>query len=176
MIGLPKFKKDYFNKFSTKPVTIKPYDHKSQIVGQKYIKKLTKLLEGFVLEIKIKGSTAFKIPGKGEIELVIYPTDDSWSQVLEKLTNHYKGAGRLEKNYARFNDEFDEFEIEVILLKGYEATVDRKLTKYLKTHPEILKDYVKVKKRYSFSKREYQIQKDKFLRRVVSQIPDNFTL
>ena len=55
MIGLPKFKKEYFQKFSTKPVNIKPYDPKSKVVAGKYIGKLTKLLEGFDIEIIHRG-------------------------------------------------------------------------------------------------------------------------
>jgi len=171
MIGLPKFKKEYFQKFSTRPVTIKPYDPKSQPVAKKYIRKLTKLLNGLGAEITHRGSTAFKISGKGDIELGIYPIRKSWYQVLERLINHYKGVGCLEKNYARFNDRFEGFEIEVIVLRGREATVDKKLTKYLLSHPEILKRYEELKKKYSFSHREYQIQKDKFLRKLVRQIP-----
>ena len=58
-------------------------------------------------------------------------------------------------------------------MKGDEATVDKQLTKYLLTNPEILKRYEALKEKYSFSKREYQMQKDKFLRGVVSQIPDD---
>jgi len=173
MIGLPKFKKEYFQKFSTKPVNIKPYDPKSKVVAGKYIGKLTKHLEGFDIEIIHRGSTAFKISGKGDVELGIYPTEESWYQVLEKLINHYQGVGCLEKNYARFNDELDEFEIEVIIMKGHEATVDKRLTKYLLVNPEILKEYEVLKEKYSFSRREYQIQKDKFLRGVVSQIADD---
>ena len=173
MIGLPKFEKEYFQKFSTKPVTLKPYDPKSKVVAEKYIKKLTKLLDGFDVEIIHRGSTAFKISGKGDVEIGVYPAEKSWYQVLERLVNHYKGVGCLEKNYARFNDELDKFEIEVIVMKGHEATVDKKLTKYLLTNREILKKYEKLKKKYSFSKREYQIQKDKFLRKVVSQISDD---
>jgi len=173
MIGLPKFEKEYFQKFSTKPVTIKPYDPKSKVVAEKYIKKLTKLLESFNVEIIHRGSTAFKISGKGDVELGVYPTEGTWFQVLENLVNYYKGVGCLENNYARFNDELDGFEIEVIMMKGHEATVDKKLTKYLLANPEILKKYEKIKGKYSFSKREYQIQKDKFLRGVVSQIPDD---
>lgn len=173
MIGLPKFEKEYFQKFSTKPVTIKPYDPKSKVAAEKYISKLTKLLEGFDVEIIHRGSTAFKISGKGDVELGVYPTKDSWFQVLKKLINHYKSVGCLEKNYTRFNDELAGFEIEVIMMMGREATIDKKLTKYLLAHPEILKEYEVLKEKHSFSKRKYQIQKDKFLRGVVSQIPDD---
>jgi GrpB-like predicted nucleotidyltransferase (UPF0157 family) len=173
MIGLPKFEKEYFQKFGTKRVAIKPYDPKSKIVAEKYIKKLTKLLEGFDVEIIHRGSTALKISGKGDVELGVYPTEGSWFQVLERLVNYYKGIGCFEKNYARFNDKLGGFEIEVIMMKGHEATVDKKLTKYLLANPEILKRYEKLKGKYSFSKREYQIQKDKFLRRMMSKIPDD---
>lgn len=48
--------------------------------------------------------------------------------------------------------------------------IDQKLTAYLLAHPKLLKKYEEVKRKYSYSRREYQIQKDKFLRRVVAEI------
>lgn len=172
MIGLPEFEKGYFQKFNTKPVIIKPYDPMSKVVAEKYIKKLDNLFEGFNVEIIHRGSTAFKISGKGDVEIGVYPTEQLWHQVLEKLINQYSRIGVIEKNYARFNDEIYGFEIEIIVLKGYEATVDKKLTNYLMTNQEILKKYEQLKIKYAFSKREYQNQKDKFFREIVSMIPD----
>lgn len=42
----------------------------------------------------------------------------------------------------------------------------------MKSHPKILREYEKVKQQYAYSKREYQIQKDKFFRKVITMIPD----
>ncbi|PIZ43238.1 hypothetical protein COY33_01875 [candidate division WWE3 bacterium CG_4_10_14_0_2_um_filter_42_7] len=174
MIGLPEFKKEYFEKFSTKQVLIKPYDPKSKVIAQEYVNKLKSLLEGFDFEIAHRGSTAFGISGKGDIEIGVYPAENCWYQLLEKLINHYKSVGCLENNYARFNDVYDNFEIEVILMKGHEAIVDKKIARYLKEHPPLLKKYEKLKVESSFSKRNYQIQKDLFFRKNAKQIPDNY--
>jgi len=173
MKGLPKFKKEYFARFSNKPVDIKPFDPHSTKVATKYLQTLNGLLEEFGLQAVHRGSTAFKISGKGDVEFGIYPSEENWFPVIGKLVNHYKGIGRLEEDYARFNDFVGQFEIEIILMKGHTALVDQKLTAYLKSHPEILKAYEKIKAKYSFSKQEYSIQKDKFLRDIVNQIPDD---
>ena len=62
-------------------------------------------------------------------------------------------------------------EIEIILMKGYEAKVDRKILEYLITHPGLLKEYEQLKYQYCSSKKEYMIQKDKFFRKVIKMIP-----
>lgn len=174
MKGLPKFPKDYFERFSTSPVSIKPFDPKSKRIASEYIKKLEKLLCGLDIKLLHKGSTALGIAGKGEVEIGVYPSDKDWSKVLDGLKNHYGKIGNLRKNYARFNDVFNGFEIEVIVQKGREAEVDIKLTKFLKERPDLLKEFVKIKKKYAYSKREYQIQKDKFLRKVIRAIPEDY--
>ena len=92
---------------------------------------------------------------------------------MNGLPEFPKAVGNLEGEYARFNDTFDGFEVEVILMSGYGAVVDKKLNEYLKSKPELLKDYEEVKKKFALSKREYMVQKDKFLREVIYQIPDN---
>ena len=161
---------EYFNKFSDKPVNIKPFDPASRKIAREYIQTLRKLLENFNLELIHRGSTAFGIAGKGDIEIGIYPKQSDWDRVLEKLTQKYGQAGNLEENYARFNDTFKKREIEIIVMKGHEAKVDKKLTRYLISHPDLLKQYEELKHQYAFSKREYMIQKNRFLTRVVETI------
>jgi len=174
MKGLPAFSQEYFNRFNTGPVDIKPFDSKSIGVVDAYIKKLDILLRPFGLGLVHRGSTYFRIAGKGEIEFGIYPGEEKWPKVISALTSYYNGVvGKLEPNYARFNDTFEGFRVEVIVMKGREALVDLALTKYLISHPQLLKDYEAVKQKYSYSKREYYAQKDKFLRSVVERIPED---
>jgi len=171
MKGLPKFPKKYFEKFNTKPVKINSFDPRSKKIATDYLKKLEKLLKGLDFKILHRGSTAFGIAGKGDIEIGVYPTNRDWDKVLKRLESHFGEAGNLEENYARFNDQVDGCEVEVILLRGYEAVVDQKMTQFLKNNPKLLDEYETLKKQFSFSKREYQIQKDKFLRKVIRMIP-----
>lgn len=172
MKDLPKFTKDYFERFSTKPVLIKPFDPRALVAAEEYKKGLDKILLPFGLQAFHRGSTYFCIAGKGEIEFGVYPNKEDWYKVLSAVINYYKGVGNLEKDYARFNDTFNGFEVEIILMTGHSAVVDQKLNEYLKSTPGLLKEYEEVKRKSAFSKRQYMVQKDKFLREVISQIPD----
>jgi len=169
MRSFTKLPKNYFDKFSDKPVKIIPFDPKSRVVAEKYIKKIELLLKNFKVEISHRGSTAFGIAGKGEIEIGVYPLEKEWNVVIETLTTYFGKVDNLEKNYARFNDCFEGFEIEVVLFKGYDATIDKRLTEYLKNSPEVLREYEKLKYKYAYSKKEYMIQKNKFLEAIVEK-------
>lgn len=161
----------YFDKFKDKPVHIKPIDPSLVIISQDYRKKLKKILSDFNPEIVHRGSTAFGIAGKNEIELGVYPKQKDWQKIINLLTDHYGKVNNLEKNYARFNDIYNGIEIEIILMKGYEATLDKKLFSYLVSHPVLLNKYEKLKYKYCYSKKDYMIQKDKFFRNVIKNIP-----
>lgn len=172
MRGLTELPDSYFERFANRPVKIIPYDPKAKVVTSKYILKLRDLLSNFKVEILHRGSTAFGIAGKGEIELGVFPVKKDWGGVIDKLKSHFGKVDNEEENYARFNDDYEGFEIEVILMRGKDAEIDKRLTEYLKTHPKLLKEYESIKYKYAFSKKEYMIQKDKFFRRVVAEIPE----
>lgn len=172
MRDLPRLPDSYFDRFKDKPVKLYSFDPKAKKIAADYIEKLRKLLSGFKAAFLHRGSTAFGIAGKRDIEIGVYPLNKDWDGVLEKLRGHYGKVDNLEKNYARFNDSVDDFEIEVILMRGREAEVDKKLTNYLLNHPKLLKEYEKLKYKYVYSKKEYMIQKDRFLRRVVEMVPE----
>mgnify|MGYP001565161754 CR=1 FL=1 len=172
MKNLPPMPGSYFEKFSTKPVFIKPFDPKSRQIAEVCIELLHDLLKGYEVKILHRGSTAFGISGKGDIEIGIYSTEENWKAVIGVLKKYFGELGNIEDDYARFNTEEDGYEIEIILQKGEAAKVDVALTNYFAVRPELLKEYEGVKKKYSYSKREYQIQKDKFLRKIVEIIPE----
>ena len=172
MKDLPESPADYFDKFDTDPVSIKPFDPRSKTIAAKYLVKLRDLFIGLDAELSPRGSTVFGIAGKGDIEIGVYPSEETWAEVLQRLEGVYGGAGNNEETYVRFNDASGDYEIEIIVLRGYAAKVDKQLATYLKEHPELLKEYEDVKKKYAYSKREYQRAKDRFLRSVVRMIPD----
>jgi len=172
MRGLTQIPNTYFDKYKNKKVTIKPFDPGIRSIAQQYIDKLSQTLSHFNPEIVHRGSTAMGIAGKGEIELGVYPKETDWQQIIQLLIKHFGEVNNLEKNYARFNDIFRHIEIEIILMKGYEAILDKKLTLYLLSHPQLLKEYEKLKYKYCHSKKDYMIQKDKFFRRVIEMIPE----
>lgn len=121
--------------------------------------------------MELRGSTLFEISGKGDIEVGLYVAKKDWHNLLMFLINYFKHIDNLEKDYARFNDKKDTIEVEIILFSGYAGHVDKKLTQYLLDHPTLLKEYETRKKRFAYSKREYQKQKDIFFREVIAQIP-----
>ena len=171
MKPLKKFPLEYFLKYKEKPVKLKKFSPVQTKIAKKYLQKLSIILKAFDIELKVRGSTAFGILGKGEVEVGVYPKQSDWKLVLSVLEEKWGKPENLEENYARFNDKCNGIEIEIIVLKGHDAKVDIKLHEYLLTHKELLNKYAEVKKKYAFSKREYQIQKNKFLDGVIKQIP-----
>jgi GrpB-like predicted nucleotidyltransferase (UPF0157 family) len=167
MKGLPDRPKEYFDKFSTNPVPIKPFDPRSREIAENCLEQLKTLLAGLKVELLHRGSTRFGIAGKGDVELGVYPSNEDWSRVLMRLESRYGQAGNVEENYVRFNSMLAGCDVEIIVLMGYRAEVDQKLTGYLLQHPELLKEYERLKSRCAFSRREYQIQKDRFFRRII---------
>jgi len=172
MKGLNKFPEEYFLKYKTKPVKLKPYNSKQEEFAQIYLNKIKEVLNGYDVRLKVRGSTSFKILGKGEVEVGVYPKEQEWGGVIEKLKRKFGEPENVEEDYVRFNDICEETEVEIILLKGHEADVDIKLHDYMISHPALLKEYEEVKKKYCFSKREYQRQKHYFLSKVIEQIPE----
>jgi GrpB-like predicted nucleotidyltransferase (UPF0157 family) len=168
MRGFKKLPKSYFNKYSDKPVIIIEYDPKTKLVARQYIDKLEGLLNGFPAEIMHRGSTAFGIAGKGDIEIGVYPIQ--WKETVKLLKDHYGKVDNEEENYARFNDNYKGFEIEVILMRGHDAEVDKKLTEHLKNSPVMLKKYENLKRKYSYSKKEYMIKKNDFFEKLAEKL------
>jgi hypothetical protein len=168
--GLSDTPVGYFDRFSEDPVILKPFNPETKRFANKYIGRLFRLLQGISVEIKLQGSTAFEIAGKGDVEFGIYPSENDWERILEMLKNHFGEAGNVEENYVRFTDTVQDREIEIIVMRGHEAEVDHRLTEFMINHPGWLKEYEQLKSRYSYSKREYQRQKDLFFRKVVSMI------
>ena len=171
MKGFTPLPNGYFTKYATTPVSILPFNPKSRITAERYIEKLAFLLTKFSADISLRGSTLYGIAGKGEIEIGIYPPEKKWKEIIDMLKIHFGKIGTLEKNYARFNDVFDGFEIEVILLRGHDAFVDKKLTEYILHSPKILREYEKLKRKFSYSKREYMIRKNSFFEKIISTLP-----
>lgn len=171
MRGLTKFDIKYFDKYRTSPVKIKPFSSKQTRIAKKIITKLKEQLFEFEIKYMIRGSTAFKISGKGEVEVGIYPKSTDWPKVIDNLVKIYGPLEQLEESYGRVNTIIDNVEVEIILLKDGEADVDIKLHRYMMSHPEILKNYEKLKVKNCYSKRQYMIAKNEFLTDIIEKIP-----
>ncbi|MFH1295337.1 MAG: hypothetical protein ABIH84_02050 [bacterium] len=171
MRGLNKFPPEYFLKYKEKPVKLKPYDPIQEEIGNYYLEKLKKILQDFDVAVLLRGSSLYKIAGKGEVEIGVYPKEVDWVRVVELLKKNFGKPENVEESYVKFNQTYNDVEIEIILLKGHEANVDIKLHEYLLNHRDLLKEYEKVKQKSAYSKREYQIQKNTFLGKVIELIP-----
>lgn len=174
MRGLNKFSPSFFDKYRTTPVRIHPYSPKQARIARKIIFRVKEILAGYQIDYLIRGSTAFKIAGKGDVEVGIYPKSTDWLTVLRLLEGNFGPPENLETNYARFNSLLEDKEIEIIILRSHEAKVDTCLHRYLPAHPPLLREYEAIKRQYSFSKREYQRAKHTFLSRVIDEIPPHY--
>lgn len=173
MRNLPEFPARYFEEFSTAPVPFKPYAPDSRRVASIYLERLRNLLRDTHVEIRLRGSTAFEIAGKGDIEFGVYPTAEDWGRVVEILESICGKAQNTEDGYVRLNDTAEGYEIEVIVLAGYAARIDIRLTEYLLEHRGLLTQYERLKERHAYSKRAYQQEKDRFFRTIVAMIPED---
>ena len=169
MKDLSRYKKitgKFLQNVPVEPVKIKPFVPETKQIAQKYKKKLDRLLSGFNLEARIHGSVAFEIAGKGEIDFRIFVPTKRWLEIVKYFINYYRRVENLEDEYVRFVDFFDGLEIEVVLVRGYTALHEKRLSKYFKNHSEARNKYEEIKRKYAYSRREYIHQKYKFLKSI----------
>ncbi len=162
--------KKWFMKFSnTKKVEINPYNHGILKSVKKFENKIIKIL-GNCAEIEHRGASALGIAGKGEVDFYVRVAKKDFDLCLKKLTKFFGSPDKLEKLRARFNRTYTGIEFEIILI--YKNHIDeitgRLFFNYLKEHPKELRKYEELKKKYAkVSEKEYYIQKDKFIRRIL---------
>lgn len=165
---------DDYTKYKTTPVPNAPWDPKTLVVAKKAKTLLKSLLKDFDIEILHMGSSALKIGGKNDVEIYVYPNNDDWEKVAKVLENKFGKAGHTEEDFIRLNHKIDGFEVEIVQLKGIPGKMNKATFKYFKLHPDACKEYEALKKKYHYSKREYQIQKDRFFAKFVSKLPEDY--
>jgi hypothetical protein len=168
MKALNKFPPEYFLKYKEKPVKIKPFNPKAKVIAEDLIKDLFDL----GVNASLIGSTAYGISGQGDVEVAVYPEKSQWKKILTTLEEKYGKPLQKENDFVQFGVKDNEFDLCVNVLKGYEAKVINKLTEYMLSRPDLILEYEKLKVKYSYSRREYQIQKNKFLTEVTINIPE----
>jgi len=163
--------KSYFKKFSEQPVKIKPYDKKYEKIVKDALRDLNKELTKIKVKAMPIGATALKISGKGDLDFGVYISEEKWDDTLKVLINYFKSIKTLNsKGFAKFSKFYGGCELEVVVRRGKSASRDKKLISYLKSHPKTLKEYEDLKNKFSFSEREYAIQKNNFLRSIIAKI------
>jgi GrpB-like predicted nucleotidyltransferase (UPF0157 family) len=165
-----EFSKKYFDQFRITPLKLVPFDPRTKIIANRWISELQEAINDPNVEIVHRGSTLFGICGKGDIDIAIYVSLKQWAHVLERLKVIYGVPAATGRDFAAFNLEEEKYQIEISLMKGYQIKVDKALTKFFLTNKDALKEYENLKKKYCFSKREYLIQRDKYLREIIHQL------
>lgn len=167
-----KYTQNYFQQFRTTPLKLKPFNPKTKKIGKDIANKLRKRINNEKVNVLHRGSTAFGILGKGDVDIGVYADGDTYSETKLILVEMFGKPRAQGRTFAAFYTTIDGQEVEVSLMRGREAEVDQKLTIYLMGQHELLEEYEQIKRKYSYSKREYLIQRNKFLIKTIGAIPD----
>lgn len=116
-----------FDRFSLKPVVIRPFDPASKRAALAYGERLNDRLRPTGVAAELHGSMVLEIAGKGEWEFAVYPSDAQWYPTLIALINHYRGVYTMSDEWVMFNDECDGHPVEVIVMRGGWASLYRGL-------------------------------------------------
>ncbi len=160
----------YFEKFSTRPVTLKPFDPRTKEAALALMAILDGQVATWGIRSVLHGSTALELEGKGEIEVVLYLDDENWEPVKFHLVEIYGHPHSEEENFVNINTEYRSIEVEIILVRGHDAEVNRAIMDYLHAHPDACADYVALKRRYASSRREYYRQKHRFFCAIIERL------
>ena len=100
-------KPEEYEKFSTRPVPIRPFDPDSKRAALAYGARLNERLASTGVAAELHGSLALELAGKGEWEFALYPSPDQWYPTRTLLVNHFRGVYLMSEELVMFNDERD---------------------------------------------------------------------
>jgi GrpB-like predicted nucleotidyltransferase (UPF0157 family) len=161
-----------FERMSTDPVQLKPFDPRTKALALDLMAVLDRQVADWSVQAVLHGSTALEIEGKGEIEVALYLDDENWDAVRAHLYRLYGRPWSEEANFVNINTQAHGIDVEIILLRGADAVINRALMDYLHAHPEVCAEYVALKRTYAYSRRVYYQQKNRFFRRIVESLPE----
>lgn len=171
---LSKKQKKWINHLSDKEtIKIVPYDPTSE-VKFKNIKAIIQKELGKSVVIKHCGATSLKISGQDEMDIYLPTTPDNFDEIVEKLTNLFgKPKSHYSLERARFVTEETGKHIDIFVInkedEGWTNSV--KFEKYLRSHPEELKRYEKLKENGNgLSVREYYKRKIVYINKLLAKI------
>jgi hypothetical protein len=172
MRNIAKFTKQDFERFTTESLILHPFHPRTTFIANKHVRKIRKALEDISVDVLHRGSTLFQIAGKGDIDIGIYTTGKTYNKAIELVSNTYFPPQIVGKDFVAFYIEEEGFKVEISLMQGREAVIDKAITLYLAQNKKLQREYEIIKKRYFYSKREYFIQRAKFFNRIIKEIPD----
>ena len=162
--------REQYNKFSDKPVEIRPFDPESKQQAFHYLASLNDILAPFGVSAELHGSVELEIAGKGEWEFAVWLTDQQWYPVLIRLINHFGSIYALSDDFVLFEDRYNGTNIEVIPMRGEAAERNQAVMNFWRNHPAALKGYEQGKYQYAHSKREYYWWKDNLIADILESL------
>ncbi|HEY8601087.1 MAG TPA: hypothetical protein VIL85_21820 [Thermomicrobiales bacterium] len=163
-------KPEEYEKFSTRPVPIRPFDADSKRAALVYGARLNERLASTGVAAELHGSLVLEIAGKGEWEFALYPSPDQWYPTLTLLINHFRGVYLLSEELVMFNDLCDGHNVEVIAMRGNAAECNRAIMRYWREHPAAAAIYEAEKYRHAHSKRDYYRWKGGFIADILESL------
>ena len=163
-------KPEDYDKFSTRPVPIRPFDPDSKRAALAYGARLNERLAATGVAAELHGSLALGLAGKGEWEFALYPSPDRWYPTLTLLVNHLPAVYMMSEELVTLNDVCDGHHIEVIAMRGNAAACNRAIMRHWREHPDARADYEAQKYQHCHSKREYYRWKDGYIADILEAL------
>lgn len=159
----------WISHLSKEKVKIVPYNPKTKEVFNEIRQEIQEVLGK--TEIIHCGSTALEILGQGEVDVYIPTAKNSFNKNLEKLIKHFGKPGSIYLlKRARFVKYIDDIKIEIFLINKEinEWKNCLKFENYLKQHPVVLKEYIRLKENSKgLTIQEYYRKKLEFINKIV---------
>ncbi len=156
-------KPEEYEKFSTRPVPIRPFDPDGKRAALTYGARLNARLAPTGVAAELHGSLAPGLAGKGEWEYALFASPDRWYPTLTLLANHFRGVYSMSEEVVMFNDVCDGHHVEVIVFRGHTAARNRAIMRHWRDHPEARADYEAQKYVHCHSRRDYYRWKDTYI-------------
>jgi len=172
MKGFEPLPREHFQRYSEDPVKILPYDPGILKKSAKLLAALQLILRKSKLKMHLRGSTAYKIAGVGDIEYSVYPSEKQWQSVIDMLNEYFSTPKLVRKEVVIFEKNDNGVDFGVMVLKGKAAEIDKRVHAYLMAHKKLLKEYENLKYKYRYSKRAYKYHKYLFIKEVTEAIPE----
>ena len=170
MKDVKRFERKYFDSFRDTPLKLVPFLPIQKEIARMWVEKIENHMKGIDVKVCHRGSTLFEICGKGDIDVAVYTSTIDYEISKKRLILLF-GSPRVEdRRFSVFYLIDQDYEVEISLMKGYEAKVDQGLTKELMSRPDLVKKYEQLKVKYAYSKREYLYQRSKFFKIILKSI------
>lgn len=158
---------------NSKKVRIVPYNPKVKDLFEKQKKEILDIV-GQNVEVLHLGASGMGISGQEEIDLVVPISLDCFDEFIEKFKKIYGDPKSFSpNNRIRFNHKQGHINIEIVIVNRDSEGWKRNIAfeNYLKSHPEALEAYRKLKEANDGkSLREYYRKKIEFINDILEKV------